>query len=180
MSNSRPSKALERQKFGPYGNNFLSQLVKHWEESANMFNNKCKVTQLRTGIVLSKKGGALVKMMLPCRFGFGAKFGSGKQVIPFIALHDLVRMYLCVIEHQISGPINAIASNISNEDFTKELKKATNSFSLVPSIPAFIFKALLGEMSEALLKGVAVLNKLMKENGFVFYFNCLEEVLKGE
>ena len=101
-------------------NDYLGQLCTHWEAKADQFINLgCKVSRVRTGIVLSSKGGVLPKMMFPINWFLGAALGSGKQIIPWIHIDDLCAIYIDLInEHIPSGVYNGVAPEIiTNNDF---------------------------------------------------------------
>ena len=100
---------------------YLGQLCTQWEAKADQFINLgCKVSKVRTGIVLSSKGGALPKMMFPINWCLGAALGSGKQFIPWIHIDDLCAIYTNLINEYIpSGVYNGVApETITNNDLT--------------------------------------------------------------
>ena len=122
---------------------YLGQLCTQWEAKADQFINLgCKVSKVRTGIVLSSKGGALPKMMFPINWCLGAALGSGKQFIPWIHIDDLCAIYMNLINEYIpSGVYNGVApETITNNDLTciiaEELKKPL----WLPNIPSWVLK----------------------------------------
>lgn len=162
---------------------FLGKTCSLWEEAVNHFSKlNVRTVQLRTGIVLSNKGGALPKMIAPFKFGLGCPLGTGKQYMPWIHLDDLCNLYLFAIENnQLQGAYNAaIEDDTTNESFSKSVVKILGKRILLPNIPAFVLKILLGEMADIVLYGSRVSNAKIKTTGFKFIFEDLEKCLQLE
>jgi uncharacterized protein (TIGR01777 family) len=153
------------------GQGFLSQVCQAWEaESRRAEALGLRLVLVRTGLVLGKDGGALAKMLLPFKLGLGGRVGSGKQVMSWIGLHDLVRAYLFFIENpDARGVYNLSTPNpVSNAQFTLSLGRALSRPTWIP-LPAFAAKLVLGEMAlELLLAGQRVLPARLKAAGFVW------------
>ncbi|HRN42231.1 MAG TPA: TIGR01777 family oxidoreductase [Vicingus sp.] len=150
---------------------FLGQTCQLWEDEVDKFNTlNVRTVKLRTGIVLTKDGGALKKMALPFKFGFGCAIGSGKQYMPWISLNDLCNMYLFAIDNNhVSGAYNAVIEDeTTNLLFSKTLAKSLNKSIWLPNIPSLLLKIVLGEMATLLLEGSRVSNKKITSQGFVF------------
>lgn len=162
-------------------NDFLGKTCLQWEQAADEIADlSIRTVKLRTGIVLSKNGGALPKMMQPFKFGLGAALGSGKQIMPWIHIDDLAQLYVAAIENDsFNGAYNAIAGNVSNKNFSKMLSKAMNKPFWLPNVPGFMLKLFLGEMAVILLEGSAASNQKLLQTGFNFQFADLEMGLKG-
>jgi uncharacterized protein (TIGR01777 family) len=160
-------------------NTFLSNVVEKWENSADKFKQLgLKVCKLRTGIVLSNKGGAMVEMLKPIRFGLGAAFGSGKQVQSWIHIDDLVRMYFFAVQNQLEGTFNAVAPNpVSNQKLTSALAKQRKKPLFLPNIPKFMINLLLGEMHQILFSSQNVSSKKIENAGFRFDFVKVDEAI---
>ncbi|MEI8059652.1 MAG: TIGR01777 family oxidoreductase, partial [Ferruginibacter sp.] len=130
---------------------FLGQTTQLWEESINPVTQIDKrLVTLRIGIVLSKEGGALKEFMNPLKFGIAAILGNGKQMISWIHINDLCRIFLFAIENKnLNGVYNAIAPNpVDNKTLTNTLAKKLNGRYYFPiHIPEFILKILLGGRS---------------------------------
>lgn len=158
---------------------FLSYVVQKWEESANRFQVLgLKVCKIRTGVVLSKQGGALPEMAKPIKMGFGAAFGSGKQMQSWIHLDDLVALYCFVIENQLEGVYNGVTSNpVSNSELTKAIAKALKKPLWLPNIPEFVMKVILGEMSYLLFSSKNLSSDKIQKLGFNFKFPKVQEAL---
>ena len=158
---------------------FLGNVVVKWEESVDKFKLlNIKVCKLRTGIVLSEKGGALTEMIKPIKFGLGAAFGTGKQFQSWIHLTDLVEMYLFASQHDLEGIYNAVAPNpLSNKQLTVAIAKQLKKPLFLPNIPEFIMQMILGEMHEILFSSQNVENKKIIKEGFSFKYTSVEQAL---
>jgi uncharacterized protein len=172
--------SVDIDESSPVGKDFLANVCHQWEEATKKAENAgIRVIHLRTGVVLSKKGGALAKILPIFKLGLGGKIGSGKQMMSWIALDEvpLIIHYL-VHTSTISGPINVTSPNfVSNMDFTKALGEALHRPSFLPA-PALAVKLLLGEMGEILLLGGAkVIPKRLIESGYHFKYSDLRSAL---
>lgn len=163
----------------PFGTDYISTLVRNWEEAADMFKDYVPTVKIRTGIVLSDQGGAIEKMIKPMRFGLGAPIASGKQILPWIQIDDLAALFLHVMENQVSGAYNAVTENSTNKDFTNALAKSIGKKNWLPSVPGFLLKLAFGEMATLLINGVHVSNDKIKKTGFVFKFPTLDLALEN-
>ena len=163
------------------GDNFLAMVVKEWEGAAEPARiHGIRVVHPRTGIVLSKTGGALAKMMLPVRMGVGGRLGTGRQYMSWITLHDTVRALLFAITHEtLSGPVNVVAPNpVTNAEFTDTLARALRRPSFMPA-PSFALKLALGEMAqELLLEGQRVAPAKLTSHNFEWAHPTFAEALR--
>ncbi len=171
-----PSKIY--QESDPYGGDFVSQLVKVWELSAEQFKSDVKVATVRTAVVLDGNGGALQKMAPIVKKGIGSALGSGEQMMPWIHAEDLVKMYLHIIDKQLEGAFNAVADSASNQDFMKCIAKVLRKPFWFPKVPGFVMRMMYGEMSIILLNGLKASNDKIIKTGFHFKYTHLEEALK--
>ena len=159
---------------------YLGQLCTHWETKADQFINLgCKVSKVRTGIVLSSKGGALPKMMFPINLCLGAALGSGKQFIPWIHIDDLCAIYTNLInEYMPSGVYNGVApETITNNDLTCIIAEELNKPIWLPNIPSWVLKIIFGEMSSILLNGSRVSSKKLIQSGFEFKYLSIRSAI---
>lgn len=166
----------------PAGNDFLASTALAWEKSVGKFRSiGIQTAILRIGVVLSKHGGALARMMMPVKFGFGAALGSGKQYLPWIEITDLARMFLFVLENLKTDDVfNAVGPDqISNSNFMKTLARTMNKPFFMPNVPSFVMKFLLGEMAVLLLQGNRVSSEKIQAAGFDFKYKKLEDVMKS-
>lgn len=164
-----------------FGNDFLSDIVVKWENSIDQFPSLgIETVKLRIGVVISKEGGALAKMVAPVKMGLGSAIGSGKQYLPWIAIDDLTKMILFAMEKTEPNPVyNAVApEHINNYNFMKTLAKVHKRPFFLPNVPSFIMKAMFGEMSTILLNGSRVSSERIISDGFKFKFEKLEDALR--
>jgi uncharacterized protein len=163
------------------GEGFFPEVCSEWEAEALKANEfGARVVCPRIGVVLSKDGGALEKMLTPFKFGVGGTVGSGEQYMSWIAIDDLIRIIVFAVENDhVNGAINATAPNpVTNEEFTNALGKSLNRPTIIP-VPAFGIKLLFGEMGRTLLlEGCRVLPQKLEDVGFEFAFPTLESALK--
>jgi hypothetical protein len=168
----------------PAGNDFLSHVSVEWEKAADEIAALgVRTVKLRTGIVISKHGGAIPKMALPARFGVGAPLGSGKQWMSWIHLDDMCRLYIEALENESwHGAYNAVAAPpVTNEDLTKAICKALHRPQWFPNVPAFALKLAFGEMAAVVLGGNYVVNeRIVGETEFEYRYADLESALKAE
>ena len=160
---------------------FLGNVVLKWEESTDKFTSLgLKVCKLRTGIVLSTKGGALVEMLKTIKLGLGSSFGSGKQIQSWIHIHDIAALYLFAIKNDLDGVYNAVSPYpVTNEQLTFAIAKVLRKPLFMPNIPKFIMKLMLGEMHELLFENRNLSANKIKNKGFVFKYKTIDEAIKN-
>ncbi len=143
-----------------WGGNFLSEVCRLWEEATEpAIDAGIRVVQLRVGIVLSKKGGAISKMLPAFKLGIAGPLGNGKQYMSWVTIDDLVGMVNHVLIHdEIKGPLNAVSPNpVTNGEFTSALKErafivpAFGSMTNFLPAPSLAVQLATGEMGNALL-----------------------------
>lgn len=162
------------------GDDFVSQLAHQWEASCDpMQPVAMRVVKIRTGIVLSKRGGALAKMLPAFNLGLGGRIGSGKQMMSWIDINDLCHALLFIIQRpQLNGAINLVSPNaVTNQVFSQQLSKQLSRPCLFP-LPEFMVKLLFAEMGEELLlASTHVKPTKLLDAGFEFEYGLLEESL---
>ncbi len=153
----------------PPGRGFLPDVCVAWEKEALAAEILgIRVVLVRISIVLHPEGGALQQMLTPFRAGIGGKLGSGKQWMPWIHLDDLVRVLLFAAETgSLSGPVNANAGAVRNEEFTAGLARTLNRPAVIPT-PMFALKLLFGEMASVLLASQRMEPQALRAHGFEF------------
>ncbi|MFD0963880.1 TIGR01777 family oxidoreductase [Pseudofulvibacter geojedonensis] len=159
---------------------FLGRVVDKWEKAAHQFLELgVKTTIVRTGVVLSKQNSALQKIAKPIQMGIGAALGSGKQFMSWIHIEDLVQMYVFLIEKELTGTYNAVAPNpVTNKELTKLVAQQLGKKILLPNVPVFMLKLLLGQMHEIVLESQRVSSEKIKKSGYQFRYPDINMVLK--
>jgi uncharacterized protein (TIGR01777 family) len=163
----------------PPGTDFLAGLAQKWEAAATTIADMTRVSLIRTGIVLDRKGGALPRMLPPFRMFVGGPLGSGRQYMPWIHHEDWVRLVTWAIGHEgARGPLNATSpSPVTNQEFSHALGRALHRPSFLPA-PAFALRLMLGEMADALLlSGQRALPVRATDLGFTFRYSNIDQAL---
>jgi uncharacterized protein (TIGR01777 family) len=139
-----------------------------------------RLVTLRIGIVLSNNGGALAEFKKPIQFGIAPILGNGKQIISWIHIDDLCRIFeKSMTDITVNGIYNATAPQpISNKDFMLTLANNMRKFFIPVYVPALALKIVLGEMSIEVLKSCTVSSAKIQETGFQFIYPSLETALK--
>ena len=166
----------------PPGTGFLPDVCVAWEEAtAAAAEAGIRVARIRSGIVLSPRGGALKKQLPLFKLGLGGQLGSGQQWFSWISIDDEVGAILHLLTHEVAGPANLTAPHpVTNAEFTKALAGVLGRPSFMP-IPAFGPKLVLGsELAEILLyEGQKVLPRVLEDSGYVFTHPTMEEALRA-
>lgn len=165
------------------GDDFLAHVVDQWETSTSPAEDAgIRVVKIRTGLVLSKKGGILPKMLLPLRFFVGGRLGSGRQYMSWIALDDELGAILHLLDSDVSGPVNLTSpAPVTNAEFTKVLAEVMHRPAFL-AVPAFALKLALGsEMAkETVLVSQRALPARLESSGYTFRHPDLREALSAE
>lgn len=167
----------------PRGRGFLAGVVQAWEEAAQPARDAgARVAHLRCGLVLSRRGGALARLLPPFRLGLGGRVGSGRQWWSWVTLADTAAAYRHAVEHgDVAGPVNVVAPGTArNAEFVQALGKALRRPAVLP-LPAFAVRAVFGQMGvEMLLGGQRVAPRVLEERGFAFGQPTLDAALAHE
>ena len=165
----------------PSGVGFLAEVCREWEAACEpAVRRGIRVVNLRIGMVLSSRGGALARMLFPFRLGLGARIGSGKQYMSWIAIDDLLGGILHALTHEtLVGPVNAVAPNpVTNLEFTKTLGRVLGRPTVL-RLPAFVARLALGEMADSLLLASARVEPArLMASGYSFSHPELEGALR--
>lgn len=158
---------------------FVSQLVKKWEEAADLFQGNCLVSKIRISFVISPKGGGIAKIEQPIKMGFGSVLASGNQGMPWIYIDDLTRIFLHIIEKELAGVYHACAGNTTNKELTLLLAKKNHKRIFLPKVPAFVLNVILGELAILVCEGVRISSQKIINTGFEFKFKNLEDCFES-
>jgi uncharacterized protein (TIGR01777 family) len=164
----------------PAATDFFGELCVEWEAAAaRAAHAGIRVVHPRTGIVLSRAGGALAKMLLPFKLGVGGKVGSGRQYFSWIALDDVVGVILHLLARRdLVGPVNASAPEpVTNAELTKTLGRVLGRPTVMP-VPAFALRVAFGEVADALLASTRLRPERLLATGYRFRFPELEAALR--
>jgi uncharacterized protein (TIGR01777 family) len=161
---------------------FLGEVCRKWEEMADRFKESgIRTVKVRTGVVLTDKGGVLGRMATTVKMGIGSPLGSGKQYIPWIHIDDLCNLYLKAVEDQsMTGAWNAVApEHITNRELMQTLAKVLEKPFFFPAVPSLVLKILFGKMSGIILKGSRVSAGKIISTGYNFEYPNLENALRN-
>ena len=170
---------IDEEFSSPY-QEFSHQLCKEWESAARKVTTDTRVCLLRTGIVLSKKGGALAQMAPPFKFGLGAVIADGEQHMSWLHIDDMTSaMDFLLTTDKIAGVVNFTAPNpVTNRVFSDELAKAYRKPRLM-CMPAFVVNLMFGEVAELLVYGQHVVPTKLLEAGYQFHYAELPQALNN-
>lgn len=162
------------------GHDFPSELCASWESAACAAEQSgVRVCLLRTGLVLSKRGGLLGRMLLPFKLALGARLGDGKQWMSWVHIDDYVAMVLRLLKDaSLNGVFNMTApAPFTNTEFTQTLAQTLHRPALFVA-PSFVLKLAMGERACLLLEGQRVIPKRLESAGFQFAHPELEGALQ--
>lgn len=162
------------------GNSFLAKVVQQWENEVMQFEKlNTKVTLVRTGIVLAKNDGALPKLTRPIKAFVGSPLGGGGQWQSWIHIEDLASIFIYALQKQLTGVFNGVAPNpVKQRELIKTIGKVVNRPIILPKVPSFMLRLMLGEMSALVLESQRVSSKKLENLGFNFKYNYLRPALE--
>jgi hypothetical protein len=155
------------------GKDFVASVAKVWEESILPIKTLgIRLVTPRIGVVLSNKGGALIEISKSVKWFVGAPLGSGNQWVSWIHIDDLCKMFLYFLENESSSGIyNLVAPNpVTNRELTKIIARTLHRPLLLPPVPDFVLRIILGEMAGIVITGPRVLCEKIMSTGFQFEF----------
>ena len=168
------------------GGDFVATVAKVWEESISPVKSLgIRLVMARMGVVLSNKGGALMEIAKPVKWFVGAPLGNGNQWVSWIHIDDLCKMFLHFLENENASDVyNLVAPNpITNRELTKIIAMALHRPFLMPPVPKFALRIILGEMAEIVVTGPRVSCEKIMSTGFQFEFTdaslAVESLLKN-
>jgi uncharacterized protein len=166
----------------PPAEDFLGETCRRWEasiEPAALMGKR--LVKFRTGIVLSSEGGALSEFKKPLRFGLATILGSGKQIISWIHIDDVVRLFMYAIENEeLAGVYNAVAPRpVTNKELMLALaRKLKGKFFIAVHVPSFLLSLVLGEMSIKVLESAFVSSAKIQDAGFIFQYPAVGPAIR--
>jgi uncharacterized protein (TIGR01777 family) len=165
-----------------HGHDFVSEVATKWEAaSVGAQDYGVRVVNIRTGMVLSPKGGALGKMLLPFKMGLGGVIGNGRQYVSWINIDDMVRAIEFLLNHEtVKGPVNLVSPiPVTNREYTKALGQVLSRPTIM-AMPAFVARLAFGEMAdELLLSSTRVMPVTLTKMGFSFNHESIENALSS-
>jgi len=162
------------------GDDFLARLCRRWESAAEDAHRLgVRVVLLRTGVVLGRAGGALAQMLPPFQIGVGGPVGSGEQYLPWIHLHDLVKIIaVALVDERYRGPVNGVApEQATSRSFARALGRVLHRPAIVP-LPALALKVIFGEAASVLLASQRVDPCVLRKHKFALDFPTLDAALE--
>lgn len=165
----------------PPAEDFMARVTSEWEKEVDEIRKAgLRVVRIRTGVVLSRSGGALKKLITPVKFFVGAPLGSGKQYVNWIHLDDLCNIYIKAIDDlSMEGVYNGVAPHpVTNRTLTEQIARALKKPLWLPPVPGSVVKLIAGGVAELVLKGGRVSSDKIESAGFRFQFPTVEEALK--
>jgi uncharacterized protein len=172
----------EVDESSPAGSGFLPSVVTEWEAAARRAEESgARVVSMRSGLVMSWRGGVLARLLPPFRLGLGARLGSGSQVMSWITLADYTAIVAFLLAHpEITGPVNLTTPHpVTNAEFTSALAAAVHRPGLL-FLPGQALKLALGEVTSDLLSSARVMPRRLERAGYEFRFPFLPAALAAE
>ena len=163
------------------GDDFVAEVCKAWESAVNQFKSLgLRTVNLRIGIVLMKKGGALEKMARPFHWNLGAALGNGQQMIPWIHLTDLNRIIFQALQStQMEGPYNCCSPEpASNSEFSNQIAAVLGKSIWLPNVPSWVLRLMLGSRSVLLTEGSSVSAEKILKTKYQFKYPKLSAALQ--
>ena len=164
----------------PPGNDFLADVCRQWEAAADVFLPMgIRVVKVRTGPVLSRNDGMLKRFVTPVKWFAGAPLGRGDQILSWIHIRDVCSIYAFVAENRgLAGAYNAVAPDpVTNREFTRVIARVLRRPLILPPVPAFALRLVLGEMAIMALEGARISPAKIMGTGFAFEFDSLSKAM---
>lgn len=160
------------------GDHYLSKVCSSWECQVNKLNNT-SFCLLRLGVVLSKEGGMLKKLLFPFSLNLGTSLGNGKQLMSWIHIDDVSRMIIHCIKIPNNDIFNCVSPHVvTNEFFSETFSKSLKKKIWLPNIPSALLKLIFGEMSSMILGSINASSKKIEGTGFTFKFPKLKKAIE--
>jgi len=167
------------ESYPEYAKGFLGQVVEEWEQAAQEFQKIDIATcRVRTGIILDKESGALPKIMQPVKYGAGAPLGSGEQWQSWIHIEDMAGIYFYILKNKLTGIYNGVAPHpVTNKTLTQVVAATLGKPLIIPTVPKFALKLMLGDMAAIVLESQKVSALKIKTEGYQFKYDTLEKAI---
>ena len=165
----------------PPGKDFQAIVTQQWEKEVDTIKELgIRVVKLRTGILLSEKGGALKEIMKPVKLYVGAPLGSGTQYMSWIHIDDHCGIFIKAVEDQkMTGPYNSVTVNpTTNSTLTTAIAETLHRPLILPRIPSFVLRLLLGEMADLVLRGNRISATKILQAGYEFKFVHIQDAVR--
>lgn len=166
----------------PAATDYLGTTTEAWEKSISQVTTLGKkLVIFRSGLVLSRDGGAMKEFYKPLRFGFATVLGSGDQYISWIHIHDIVRLFFnAIVNDKLTGIYNAVGPNpVTNKELILTMARIAKGRSFMTVyVPAFVLKLALGEMSVEVLKSMRASASAIQQTGFQFSYPTIKEAME--
>lgn len=164
----------------PKGDGFLADVVQEWEDAADPAREAgIRVVHPRTGLVVSREGGAWARLFPIFRAGLGGRLGSGRQYWSFISMRDEIAALRLLIGSDLTGPVNLTAPDPpTNAEVTAAMGRVLGRPTVLP-VPAFALKAALGEFSGDVLGSQRVVPAVLQQAGFTWSDPTIEDALRS-
>lgn len=166
----------------PVGRGFLPEVCNEWEEATRIASDAgIRTVNIRIGLVLSTRGGALAKMMMPFKLGLGGRLGAGRQWMSWIHIDDIVGAIHHFLRVESVGPVNLVGPNpVRNSEFTQALASVLKRPAIFP-VPEFALRLAFGKEAakEMLLASTRVLPEKLLASGYTFRFRELRTALEN-
>lgn len=161
------------------GSDTIARISVAWEEAVDKWQHRTRLVKLRTSVVLARNAGALKSLGRIARFGLAAPIGSGRQVMPWIHIDDLVSAYrLALNDDRLRGAYNVASSDQpDNRRFMRTLAEVLHRPFIIPSVPGFTLRLLVGDVADVLLNGSAVSGRKLEAAGFTAHHRELREAM---
>ncbi|MGD8539420.1 MAG: TIGR01777 family oxidoreductase [Candidatus Aminicenantes bacterium] len=166
----------------PPGADFLASVSERWEaEALKAEEVGVRVVLCRFGIVLGRKGGALGKLLPVFKAGLGSRLGSGRQWFSWIHERDLVNILLhLLLDKDSKGPVNCTTPYpVRNSEMTKILGAVLKRPTVLPPVPGFVLKMMLGEFAESLLRGQRIVPAKLEAQNFPLRFPDIQKAFEN-
>jgi uncharacterized protein (TIGR01777 family) len=165
---------------GAPGADFLAELCEAWESAAEPARAAgIRVVHPRLGLVLTPRGGALAKMIVPFRLGLGGPMGDGRQWMSWVSIDDVIgAIHHALLTPAVVGPANVVApESARNAEFARVLGRVLHRPAIFP-VPKLALDLAVGELADALLASARVVPGVLERTGYRFRHRSLEAALR--